>query len=355
MKKKLGLWLFNVQNGETKIIFTEYSDTYVDLNLTNEEICTFIPLPDSDEIIWFSERSGWAHIYLYDISTGKLLRQITEGKWLVREIVGFDIRRRDLYFQAAGRTNGRDPYYREICRVNIDGGEIRSLASSDHDYIIHKFGSSIPFFCGGYGRDVSGVSGLAPSYNYFVTTRSRVDEESISELRDRDGNVVMQLTVADTTNLPSGWRWPEPVELVAADGITQIYGAVFRPTDFDPDKSYPIIDYTLGLPFVSFVPKNSFFSSVINAAAYLSAAAWSELGFIVVIIDGRGTTYRDKTFHDSSYGQVHTASNLGRSCFVVLSSWQRVYAYMDVRRVGITGPGGLYFACLWLVGLPRLL
>ena len=342
----------DAKTGDTKIIFKESSNTYIDLNLSNEEICTFLPLPDTSEILWFSERSSWAHIYLYDLVTGQLLRQVTQGEWLVREILGFDAIRRELYFQAAGRADSRDPYYREICRVNVDSGVICSVASSDHDYIVHKLDSSTLYFCGSYGRDVVGVSGLAPSCNYFVTTRSRIDENSISELRDRDGNIVMELTISDTTNLPSGWQWPEPVKLLAADGETHVYGAIFRPTDFNPDKLYPVIDYTIGLPFVSFVPKNAFFTSVINAAAYLSAAAWAELGFIVVIIDGRGTTFRDKKFHDSSYGQVHTASNLEDHVCGIKQLAAR-YSYMDINRVGISGPGGCISPVYGLAAFPE--
>ena len=350
-EKQARVVALDTQINITNILFKESSETFIDLNLMNEEPCTFFPLPESKELIWFSERTGWAHLYLYDLTTGKLKHPITEGQWLVREVVGFDINRRELYFQAAGRVADRDPYYREVCRVNIDTGKIHILASSDHDYIIHKPGTLTPFFAGVFGRDTTGVSGLAPSGKFFVTTRSRVDQVSVSELRNREGKVVMELAVTDIANLPVAWQWPEPVKLLAADNKTDIYGVVFRPTDFDSDKQYPVIDYALGLSIVTFVPKNSFFTSVINAAGYLSAAAWAELGFVVVIIDGRGTPYRNKIFHDESYGQLHTASNLEDHIAGIKQLAER-YPFMDLDRVGITGPGGCNVPVYGLLAYP---
>ena len=350
-EKQAQVVAFDTQSGATNVLFKESAETFIDLNLMNEEPCTLFPLPDSEELIWFSERTGWAHLYLYDLTTGKLKHPITEGQWLVREVVGFDVDRRELYFQAAGRVAERDPYYREVCRVNIDSGKVHTLASSDHDYIIHKPGTLTPFFAAVFGRDTTGASGLAPSGNYFVTTRSRVDQVSVSELRNREGRVVMELAVADTGSLPANWKWPEPVKLLAADGKTDIYGVVFRPTDFDPNKQYSVIDYALGLSIVTFVPKNSFFTSVINAAAYLPAAAWAELGFIVVIIDGRGTPYRNKAFHDESYGQLHTASNLEDHVAGIKQLAER-YPYMDLDHVGITGPGGCNAPAYGLLAYP---
>lgn len=340
----------DTQNGMTRVLFEESSETFIDLNLMNEEPCSLLPIPESNELIWFSERSGWAHLYLYDLNSGECKHPITEGQWLVREVLGFDAKRRDVYFQAAGRVTDRDPYYREICRANIDTGEIFTLASSDHDYVMHRSGGRDVFSAGAFGRDVSGVSGLAPTGNYFVTTRTRVDQSSVSELRCRDGLMVMELDTADTTNLPEGWRWPEPVKLLSADGKTDIYGVVFRPTDFDPGKKYPVIDYALGLSIISLAPKGAFFSDSISAVCY-PAAALAELGFIVVIIDGRGTTFRSKSFHDESYGQLLKASNLEDHIAGITQLGKR-YSYMDLDRVGITGPGGCNAPAYGLLAYP---
>ena len=352
-EKQARVVAFDAVSGACQVLIEETADTYIDLNLMNEEPSSFLPLPDSNELIWFSERSGWAHLYLYSLATGELKKIITQGPWLVREVLGFDPERRDVYFQAAGRDKKLSPYYREICRANVDTGEIVSLASGDYDYVFHKMGNSTVHFAGIFGRDVSNVSGLSPTGNFFVTTRTRVDEIPVSELRDREGNLVLKLAEADITNLPKEWRWPEPVKLVSADGVTEIYGVVFRPSDFDADKKYPVIDYTIGLSVITTAPRGAFGSDGINSAfTYLSAAAWAELGFIVVIIDGRGTVYRDKAFHDQSYGRLHTASNLSDHIAGITQLAEK-YPYMDIDRVGIAGPGGCNAPVFGLLAHPE--
>lgn len=350
-EKQARIISINAINGDSTVLFDESAETYIDLNFMNEEPCSLFPIPDSQELIWFSERSGWAHLYLYDLNTGALKRTLTEGKWVVREVVFFDAYHRDVYFQAAGRLACRDPYYREICRVNVDSGELTVVASSDHDYVIHRNKSRDIFCAGTLGRDTNGVCGVSPSGNYFVTTRTRVDEIPITELRDRNGDILLEVEVADISSLPDNWQWPEPVKLRSADGKTSIYGVVFRPSDFDESYSYPIIDFTLGLSIAALAPKGSFFSDMVSVAGYLPAMAWAELGFIVVVIDGRGTTYRDKAFHDESYGRMHKASNLEDHIEGIKQLADR-YPYMDIDRVGITSPGGCNAPVYGLLAYP---
>lgn len=330
---------FNATSGESRILLEESSTTYIDLSVTGEDQCTFMPLPASQELIWWSERSGWAHIYLYDLETGDLKRSLTQGDWLVREIIGFDPVRRDVFVQIAGRDSERDPYYREVCRVNLDSGDMVSLASGNHDYIVHKKDSVYLLVLKYPGHDNGGAHGVSPSGNYFVTTRSRVDEVPVTELRDRNGCIVSVLETADVSALPEGWQWPERVKLKAADGTTDIYGVVFRPTYFDSSEHYPIIDYVACQPMVAIAPRGAFTSDGESALTYLTAAAWAELGFIVVIIDGRGTAYRDKAFHHHSYGRMHLASDLEDHIQGIQQLADR-YSYMDTERVGITGLGG---------------
>lgn len=353
-EKKATVVELNTQEGTTRELFYELSDTFIDLNLMNEEPCTFLPLPNTNELVWYSERSGWAHLYLYDLVSGDLKRPLTEGQWLVRELVGYDVDRRDVYVQVAGRVANRDPYYREICRINIDTGIMTSLASSDHDYVIHKPGSATPQFASLFGRDANDACGLSPSGNYLVVTRTRVDEVPVTELRDREGKIIMEVVAADISNLPGNWHWPEPVKLVAADGKTDIYGVIFRPSHFDPNEAYPVIDYTIGLPILPTVPKGAFMgANDINASlSYLSAAAWAELGFIVVVIDGRGTTCRNKSFHDECYGQIHTADNL-EDHIAGIRQLTEIYPYMDIDRVGITGPGGCNAPVYGMLAFPK--
>jgi len=339
-EKKVSVVEFDTHTGNTRVLLEEVAETCVDLALFMHEPLSILPLPESKELIWFSQRSGWAHLYLYDLETGQLKNTITQGDWLVRNLLHYDVARRELFFLAAGRVDDRDPYYREVCRVNIDSKEIVTLASSDHNYIVHKPGD-YDFHCMSVtGWEVGNATGVSPSGNYFVTTCTRADEIPVSELRDRDGQVVVELEAADVSGLPDGWQWPEPVKLTAADGKTDIYGLVFRPSDFSPDKQYPVIDYHYCAPYMPFVPKGAFHNDILGGNIFWPAAANAELGFITVIIDGRGTPLREKAFHDHSYGRLHTASDLTDHIAGIRQLAER-YPYMDLDRVGITGfPSG---------------
>ncbi|WP_417625112.1 DPP IV N-terminal domain-containing protein [Paremcibacter congregatus] len=316
---------FDTDTGTTRTLFEETSKTRVSLMVDDEAIPCLIPLPNTNELLWYSERSGWAHYYLYDLSTGDMKRVVTEGDWVVREPAGFDAERRELFLRTSGRDTDLDPYYCDLVRVNIDTGHMTVLAASDHEYVT---GSRWEF-----------VSGVSPTGNYAVVTRTRVDQPSVSYLLDRDGHKVMRLEEADISTLPKGWQWPEPVKLKAADGKTDIYGVVFRPRNFSPDKSYPILDYGMNIPETPTVPKGSFkYNYVSNIFAY-EPYQLAELGFIVVWIDGRGTPFRNTEFRDASYGWEEGASCL-EDHIVGIKQLADIYPYMDVNRVGIVTLNG---------------
>ena len=340
---------FDSHTGATRILFEETSDTHISLMLNDDEKPTIVPLPESNELLWFSERSGWAHLYLYDLQTGQLKHAVTQGEWLVRDIAHVDIERREIVVHTAGRVKERDPYYCDLARVNIDTGEITTLISSDHEYF-----TVIPSDLGVVqatlaGFDISKANGLSPSGNFAVTTRSRADELPVSLLIDRDGKEIMLVETADISPLmavtQNRWQWPEPVKLLAADGKTDIYGLVFRPSDFSPDHSYPVVSHVFSTPEIPWVSKGSFTNGTTNGFSYLDAAAVAELGFIVVQIDGRGTSCRNKSFLDESYGWAESASNLDDHVVGIQQLAVR-YSYMDLDRVGITShpsgaPGGV--------------
>ncbi len=330
---------FNITTGLTEVLFKETAETYIDLSLDFENPASLLPVYESNELIWFSERSGWAHIYLYDLDNGNLKKDITNGNWLVREVLHFDSASREVLIQIAGRVDDRDPYYREICRVNVDTGVMSTLVSGDYDCICHK-PNTRPHQVGMmFGQATNECAGVSPNGDYLVITRTRADEPPITELFDRDGKLLLTIEAAEISGLPEGWRWPEPVELLAADGKTSIYGLIFRPSDFSADKDYPVLDWAVSNPFYGYVPKGSFGNDTENGYAYMSAAAYSELGFITVIIDGRGSCYRSKAFHDESYGRVHTASNLEDHIEGIRQLAKR-YPYMDLTRVGIVDTSG---------------
>ena len=331
---------FNTISGETKLLFEEQSDTYIDLNLDFESPASLMPLPDSGELIWLSERSGWAHLYLYDLDSGRLKNCITSGEWLVREVLYADSLERRVIIQAAGRIKDRNPYFREILIVDIDTGAIDTLVSGDCDYIAYKSGNLTSwamsaFDCGACNYS----SSVSPDGKYIVTTRSRPDMVPETELRDLTGKVLLTVEIADVSALPAGWRWPESIRLKAADGVTDIYGLVFRPMDFDEHKQYPILEIGKTNPFYAPTPKGAFVCDPMPNHSYFFAAAFAELGFITLIIDGRGTCYRSKKFHDQFYGDVDGGGQI-EDHVVCIKQLAKNYPYMDLNRVGIVDTAG---------------
>ena len=336
---------FDTFTGNARILFEETSKTRINLMLNADEYPVFCPLPDSDELLWFSERSGWAHLYLYDLKSGDLKNIVTQGEWVVRDVVHIDTQRREVFLQTAGRETSRDPYYRDLCRVCLDTGEIHTLISSDHEYCVVTQKNMNTFLAISLGKDVGLASGVSPTGNFATVTRSRADETPVTVLINRDGKKILDIETTDISNLLSDWQWPETVRLVADDDLTDLFGLVYRPSFFSPDESYPIVAHVFSTPDFPFTPKGAFTNGPLFGAAYLDAAALAELGFIVIQVDTRGSSYRSKAFQDVSYGWAEAACNLEDyiSCIKQLSAH---YPYMDINRVGITshctgGPGGL--------------
>ena len=344
---------FDTYIGSTRILFEEVSETYLNLRPCLMSTATLLPLHESNELVWFSERTGWAHLYLYDLKTGQLKWPITQGNWMIREILHFDTKRRELWFQAGGRVTGRDPYYLDICRVNIDTGEITTLASSDHNYTVLGSRTLISLFNSPVDPDHPiNTNGISSSARYIVTTLSRADQVPISILLNRNGEILLELETADISGLPVGWQWPEPVQLLAADGKTDIYGAVFRPSNFNPEQTYPVIDCSICMTVLASAPKGSFTNAISNGIWYLEAAALAELGFIVVTIDGRGTAFRDRAFVDTSYGWVPSCNHTEDRISGIKQLAER-FPYMDLNRVGIMGFNGSVGAVYSLFQYPE--
>lgn len=244
-------------SGDVREIFSEQSDTYVELGSDVYEATSIRPLPKSNELIWYSERSGWAHLYLYSLATGKLIRPLTGGNWLVRNILGVDENRREVYVSIAGRTPRKNPYYREIAKVNLDTGAMKVLSSSDEDHEVLEQGgisNQEADFEIMAGADPKSLVGFAPSGNYFVETVTTASMPAKTILRDREGKLIATVEADDASRVPQFWRWPRTVSLTAADGKTEINGLVFKPSDYDPAKKYPVIDYIYGGPQTAYVP-----------------------------------------------------------------------------------------------------
>ena len=337
---------FDTNTGETRILFTESDAVNLELSASIYGNAELVPLRKTNELLWFSERSGWAHLYLYNLETGKLKKPVTGGDWRVREILAVDEDRREIFLAASSRHPGRNPYYREIMRVGIDDGAITVLSASNHDHVVYEpLGDGLQLLHIEQD-DVAAVSGISPSYNYFVETRTRVDEPPCTVLNDRRGKLVLTLECPEKRPATENWQWPEPVALVSADGVTDIRGVVFRPSGFTPDTSYPVIDFVYGGPQSSHAP------TALGGATFMTAQSLAELGFIVVIIDGRGTAERSKAFRAHSYGAVERASDLEDHIAGIRQLAER-YDYMDLNRVGITGfSAGGYMTAIAMLRYP---
>ncbi len=290
----------------SKTIIDEKSETFL-WTMHGPSIQRTNYLQSSKEMLYASERDGWRHLYLVDLDTGVIKNQITQGDWVVRSIERIDEPNRQIWFTASGMNAGEDPYHIHHYRVNFDGTALVTLTQGNGNHSV----------------------AYSTTGELYVNSYSRVDAAPVHELRrSSDGSLVRELEVADTTHLiASGWRAPEVFSAKGRDGDTDIWGFIATPSDFDPSKSYPVIEYIYAGPHDSHVPKsfqsNQWYRSL------------TELGFIVVRIDGMGTANRSKAFHDVCW------QNLRDAGFPDRIAWMRAAAetrpYMDLDRVGIYG------------------
>lgn len=267
------------------------------------------------EIVWVSERDGWRHLYLFDGASGKVKARITQGPWVVREVLRVDDAQRRIWFSASGVDAGKDPYYRQLFAVDFDGGRLTRLTHADADH------------------DVS----IAEDGRHYVDTYSRPDLAPVMELHAIDGTLVREVERGDIGKLQAaGWRAPQSFVAKGRDGRTDIWGMVVRPRDYDPRKKYPVIENIYAGPHDAFVPRTFWpFGYHSGGDKQIGMQAQADLGFIVVMIDGMGTAHRSKAFHDVAW------KNLGDSGFPDRIAWHRALAAKDpsydISRVGIYG------------------
>ncbi|MBD2755907.1 S9 family peptidase [Spirosoma validum] len=271
-------------------------------------------LDKTNEFIWFSERDNWGHLYLYDASTGKVKNQITKGDWLVTRLLKVDEKNRVLYFMANGRQ-AVNPYFSQFCKVGFDGKNLTVLTPEEGNHQVS----------------------ISPSGAYFVDTYSKPDVPPVIVLRNKDGKIITTLEKMDISRLTAtGWQPPTPITVKAHDGKTDIYGLMYKPTQLDPSKEYPIVNYIYPGPQGGSVGNWSF------SAARRDNQALAELGFIVVEIEGTSNPLRSKSFHDMSYGNM--AENTLPDQIGGIRQLAQKYTYMDTSRVGIWGHSGGGFA-----------
>ncbi len=265
-------------------------------------------LDDRAEIIWMSERDGWNHLYRFDAGTGELKNQITGGEWVVRGVDRIDTRREQIWFRACGIYPDQDPYHVHFCRINFDGTGLVRLTVGDGTHSIR----------------------YSPDRRYFIDKYSRVDLPPVHELRRADdGDLVCRLEEADISQLLAipGWRLPQRFVSKGRDGITDIWGVINLPTNFDPAKKYPVVEKIYAGPHGHYVPK--------RFHTYYTAQQITEVGFIVVVIDGMGTNWRSKKFHDVCWQNLKDAGFPDRIPWIRAAAEK--YPYMDISRMGIYG------------------
>ncbi|HSG09833.1 MAG TPA: prolyl oligopeptidase family serine peptidase, partial [Longimicrobiales bacterium] len=309
--KEAALRMADPETGDVRDVMDEKVETFFEsgFNKVNWHVLT-----GSDEVLWYSQRDDWGHLYLYDLGTGRLKRQVTSGAWNVLQVLKVDEKDRTLYFTGAGREPG-DPYFQYFYSVNLDRGDVRLLTPDSASHTIT----------------------LAPSGASFVDVWSTPVIPPTSVVRDLRGRQVVALEKADITRLKAAkWREPEPFSVKARDGVTDLHGILYRPSGFDPSKKYPVVNYIYPGPQTGSVGSRSF------SAARRDHQALAELGFIVVELDAMGTPMRSKSFHAAYYG------NMGDNGLPdQVSGIQQLAGrnpWMDLDRVGIWGHSGGGFA-----------
>lgn len=294
---------FSVETGKVRPLIEETHDKYVNYTRHFRH-----DLKDGKHIIWMSERDNWNHLYMFDRTTAQPIQQITKGEWYVRQVLQVDEDNRTIYFSANGMQPDEDPYLIRYYRIGFDGKGLTCLTPEEG---MHK-------------------AWFSEDMNYLVDVYSMVNKAPIAVLRSaKDGKIVMPLETADISRLKAeGWKAPEVFTAKGRDGETDMWGLIVRPTNFDPNKKYPVIEYIYQGPGDQYVPK-----TFMSYNWYMTSLA--ELGFIVVMVDGMGTSFRSRAFENVCYKNLKDAGLPDHIAWIKAAA--RKYTYMDIDRVGIYG------------------
>jgi len=319
--KRIQLMEADPETGEARLIVADSFPTHVELNL---DIVGGKPNWDvihgGEDVIWFSERDGWAHLYRFG-PDGTLKNRITSGPWTVGDILYVDEDRDLIYFTARGREEGRIPVMADLYVVNLDGSGLRLLGGEDADHTVR----------------------VTPSGRFFVDQYSRPDMPPVTVLRDRDGRVLRVLERADVSRAEAvGWSMPEIFSFKARDGVTTMYGLMYRPSDFDSTRRYPVVEYIYPGPFIGSVGRWNFSGGRLGTVLRSDQRALAELGFIVVQMDHLGTPFRAKAILDNYWGNM--GDNGIPDHIAGLKQLAARHRYIDLDRVGIYGHSGGGFA-----------
>ncbi len=302
-EKYISIRVVNADTGVQRVLYTEVAKPYPYVD-PRETMFRFFN--GYQELLWTSQRSGWNQLYRYNGKTGQLIDRVTHGNWVVHRIVKIDGKAHKIFFLAGGVDPRMNPYYTQLYSINMNGSGMKLLTPENADHTVS----------------------VSPDGEYFVDDYSRPNLPAISVLRRaRDGSVVRVLERTDDGwLLKMGWKPPIPFEGKAADGKTNLYGIIVRPTDFNPHKKYPILENIYPGPQGHFVP-NTF-------GAALRLQSMAELGFVAVMIDGRGTSGRSRAFHDFSY---HNMGNVFIDHVAMIKQMAAKYPWMNIHEIGIHG------------------
>ena len=301
--KKIDVCALDINSKVVKVVIEERMNTYVEMRkpaLFN----------NGRELIHWSERDGWGHLYLYD-SSGKMKGQITSGPWHVEDVEGVDEKLRTVYLTGNAKESNEDPYFLHMYKVNIDGSSLKLLSAANHDHSVN----------------------MDDSKRFFVDNYSRVNTAPISALYDANGKKLLDLEVTDMSGLmQAGYKFPEPFKAKADDGITDLYGVMYKPFDFDSTKKYPVIAYVYPGPQTEAV--NKAFGKSMDRIDRLA-----QLGFVVVTLGNRGGhPSRSKWYHNYGYGNLRDYGLADKKA--VIEQLAQKHGYVDVNRVGIHGHSG---------------
>ncbi|NGM47491.1 prolyl oligopeptidase family serine peptidase [Rhodobacter sp. SGA-6-6] len=318
--------------GTARRVIAEEAETFVDVNMAYGAMPNIRVLDRSEELVWFSQRDGFAHLYLCDLATGAVKAQITTGDWPVVELLGVDEAARQAVFLAGSGETSADPYQRRVCVAALDGGGMRVLTpgAGDHAPVLRDLGWAEILETNGANGPLP--SGLSPGGGHVVVTTADAGGPGRSWLcRVADGARVADLEQGSCA-LPL--VWPERVELLAADGRTRLFGMLWKPRDFDPARTYPLLDMVYPGPQCIQSPRTALPHDEVTKIAWAQAAA--EMGMAVLMMDGRGTPYRSRAFHELCHGNLADPGFLSDhvAAFPQLAATR---PWLDLSRIGIMG------------------
>ncbi len=298
----------DIGSGAVRDVFTEKVATFFE---SGNGRVNWKYLPETNEIIWFSERDNWGQLYMYELSTGQVKQRITTGDWNVTQVLRVDEKSRVIYLLGVGREKGRDPYFSHLYSVGFDGKSLTLLTPEDANHEVT----------------------LSKSGKYFVDVYSKPDAAPVALLRDKAGKQITTVEKADLSKLTAvGWKPPVSIVVKARDGATDLYGLMFTPTILDRTKKYPIVNHIYPGPQTGSVGTRNF------TFARGDCQALAELGFVVVEIDGMGTPWRSKKFHEAYFGDM--GDNTLPDQVSAMQQLATMYPYIDINRAGIYGHSG---------------